>query len=182
MIKVQYTKRNHMLSIIDTNCSREPTVSAKTGCVDLVFEDDETAIAVRDAIAAEHPFEPKEPPASAERRDMAEMSGLLSELEGEATEEYIDLIQHRSDMCDLQPLGRVLRGHLALREEARAPGRAGRRGGGRMSDMYDLIESGERRRQLAQAWEAGYSAGWTDQQCDFPPHTADNPFKEDADE
>lgn len=32
-----------MLSIIDTNCSREPTVSAKTGCVDLVFEDDETA-------------------------------------------------------------------------------------------------------------------------------------------
>lgn len=78
--------------------------------------------------------------------------------------------------------GRVLRGHLALQEEARAPGRAGRRGGGRMSDMYDLIESGERRRQLAQAWEAGYSAGWTDQQCDFPPHTADNPFKEDADE
>ena len=48
-----------------------------------------------------------------------------------------------------------------------------------MSDMYDLIESGERRRQLAQAWEAGYSAG---QQCDFPPHTADNPFKEGTDE
>lgn len=77
MIKAQYTKRNHMLSIIDTNCSRTPTVSAKTGCVDLVFKDDETAIAVRDAIAAEHPFEPKEPPASAERRDMAEMSGLI---------------------------------------------------------------------------------------------------------
>lgn len=174
-----------MLSIIDTNCSRTPTVSAKTGCVDLVFEDDETAIAVRDAIAAEHPFEPKEPPASAERRDMAEMSGLISELEGEATEEYIDLIQHRSDMrlaVLSRTHGRVLRGHLALQEEARAPGRAGRRGGGRMSDMYDLIESGERRRQLAQAWEAGYSAGWTDQQCDFPPHTADNPFKEDADE
>lgn len=108
MIKAQYTKRNHMLSIIDTNCSRQPTVSAKTGCVDLVFEDDETAIAVRDAIAAEHPFEPKEPPASAERRDMAEMSGLISELEGEATEEYIDPIQHRSDMCDLQfCLGRL---------------------------------------------------------------------------
>lgn len=108
MIKAQYTKRNHMLSIIDTNCSRKPTVSAKTGCMDLVFEDDETAIAVRDAIAAEHPFEPKEPPASVERRDMAEMSGLLSELEGEATEEYIDLIQHRSDMCDLQfCLGRL---------------------------------------------------------------------------
>ena len=108
MIKAQYTKRNHMLSIIDTNCSRTPTVSAKTGCVDLVFEDDETAIAVRDAIAVEHPFEPKEPPASVERRDMAEMSGLISELEGEATEEYIDLIQHRSDMCDLQfCLGRM---------------------------------------------------------------------------
>ena len=45
MIKAQYTKRNHMLSIIDTNCSRTPTVSAKTGCVDLVFEDDETALA-----------------------------------------------------------------------------------------------------------------------------------------
>lgn len=175
-----------MLSIIDTNCSRTPTVSAKTGCVDLVFEDDETAIAVRDAIAAEHPFEPKEPPASAERRDMAEMSGLISELEGEATEEYIDLIQHRSDMCDLQfCLGRMDAFYAAISRCKRRLGlqeRAGRRGGGRMSDMYDLIESGERRRQLAQAWEAGYSAGWTDQQCDFPPHTADNPFKEDADE
>lgn len=29
MIKAQYTKRNHMLSIIDTNVSRTPTVSAK---------------------------------------------------------------------------------------------------------------------------------------------------------
>lgn len=65
MIKAQYTKRNHMLSIIDTNVSRTPTVSAKTGCVDIIFADDETAIAVRDAITAEHPFEPKEPPASA---------------------------------------------------------------------------------------------------------------------
>lgn len=74
--------------------------------VDILTEMDE-ALAKAKALA-EHPFEPKEPPASAERRDMAEMSGLLSELEGEATEEYIDLIQHRSDMCDLQfCLGRL---------------------------------------------------------------------------
>ena len=51
-----------------------------------------------------------------------------------------------------------------------------------MSDATDRIESDELRRQLARAWEAGYSAGWTDQQCDFPPHTADNPFKEGTDE
>ena len=66
MIKAQYTKRNHMLSIIDTNVSRTPTVSAKNGCVDIVFADDETAMAVRDAITAEHPFEPTEPSASAQ--------------------------------------------------------------------------------------------------------------------
>lgn len=46
-----------------------------------------------------------------------------------------------------------------------------------MSDATDRIESDELRRQLARAWEAGYSAGWTDQLCDFPPHTADNPYK-----
>lgn len=40
-----------------------------------------------------------------------------------------------------------------------------------MSDATDRIESDELRRQLARAWEAGYSAGWTDQLCDFPPHT-----------
>lgn len=79
MIKAQYTKRNHMLSIIDTNVSRTPTVSAKTGCVDIIFADDETAIAVRDAITAEHPFEPKEPPASAVESDYkARMRGKLA--------------------------------------------------------------------------------------------------------
>lgn len=46
--------------------------------------------------------------------------------------------------------------------------------------MSDTIESDELRRRLALAWEAGYSAGWTDQQCDFPPRTADNPYKEHA--
>lgn len=46
-----------------------------------------------------------------------------------------------------------------------------------MSDATDRIESDELRRQLARAWEAGYSAGWTDQLCDFPPHTSENPYK-----
>lgn len=32
----------------------------------------------------------------------------------------------------------------------------------------------ERRR----AWQEGYAAGWKDQECDFPPHTTDNPHKE----
>nr|DAP14609.1 MAG TPA: hypothetical protein [Caudoviricetes sp.] len=32
----------------------------------------------------------------------------------------------------------------------------------------------ERRR----AWQEGYAAGWKDQECDFPPHTTDNPYKE----
>jgi hypothetical protein len=109
MIKAQYEKRNHMLSIIDTNCSRTPTVSAKTGCVDLVFEDDETAIAVRDAIAAEHPFEPDDPPASAESMDVKGMRELLSELDDHLNKAmYIDLMSHRRDMCDVQfNLGRV---------------------------------------------------------------------------
>ena len=49
-----------------------------------------------------------------------------------------------------------------------------------MSDATDCIESDELRRQLARAREAGYSAGWTDQLCDFPPHTADNPYKEES--
>lgn len=47
-----------------------------------------------------------------------------------------------------------------------------------MSDATDRIESDELRRQLARAWEAGYSAGWTDQLCDFPPHTTENPYLE----
>ena len=47
-----------------------------------------------------------------------------------------------------------------------------------MSDATDRIESDELRRQLARAWEAGYSAGWKDQECDFPPHTTENPYLE----
>lgn len=103
MIKAQYTKRNHMLSIIDTNCTRTPTVSAKTGCVDIIFEDDETAMAVRDAITAEHPFEPKDQPASADGPDMSDVRGLFGELQDDLAEAtYIDLLNHRGDMGDLQ--------------------------------------------------------------------------------
>ena len=31
---------------------------------------------------------------------------------------------------------------------------------------------------LAAAWRQGYEAGWKDQECDFPPHTSDNPWAE----
>lgn len=31
---------------------------------------------------------------------------------------------------------------------------------------------------LAAAWRQGYAAGWKDQECDFPPHTSDNPWAE----
>lgn len=47
-----------------------------------------------------------------------------------------------------------------------------------MSGADDPAGQDDRRLELARALSAGYSAGWTDQQCDFPPHTADNPFKE----
>lgn len=30
------------------------------------------------------------------------------------------------------------------------------------------------------AWQEGYAAGWKDQECDFPPHTSDNPYLEDT--
>lgn len=109
MIKAQYTKRNRTLSFIDTNVSRTPAVSAKTGCVDIVFADDETAMAVRDAITAEHPFEPTEQSASAQSPDAKEMRELLSELEDKLNKAmYIDLMSHRRDMGDVQfNLGRV---------------------------------------------------------------------------
>lgn len=29
------------------------------------------------------------------------------------------------------------------------------------------------------AWREGYAAGWKDQECDFPPHTSENPYKEE---
>lgn len=27
------------------------------------------------------------------------------------------------------------------------------------------------------AWREGYAAGWKDRECDFPPHTSENPYK-----
>lgn len=32
--------------------------------------------------------------------------------------------------------------------------------------------------ELAKAWQEGYAAGWKDQECDFPPHTTENPYPE----
>ena len=31
---------------------------------------------------------------------------------------------------------------------------------------------------MARAWREGYAAGWKDQECDFPPHTSENPYTE----
>lgn len=28
------------------------------------------------------------------------------------------------------------------------------------------------------AWSEGYAAGWKDHECDFPPYTSENPYKE----
>lgn len=28
-----------------------------------------------------------------------------------------------------------------------------------------------------EAWQRGYTAGWRDRDCDFPPHTSENPYK-----
>ena len=36
----------------------------------------------------------------------------------------------------------------------------------------------ELREKLALAWRQGYAAGWKDQECDFPPHTSENPYLE----
>lgn len=37
----------------------------------------------------------------------------------------------------------------------------------------------EHDRQIAEkAWREGYAAGWKDHECDFPPYTSGNPYKE----
>lgn len=41
--------------------------------------------------------------------------------------------------------------------------------------MYSLEWLEHERRK---AWQEGYSAGWKDQECDFPPHTTENPYTE----
>ena len=38
--------------------------------------------------------------------------------------------------------------------------------------MYSLEWLEHERRK---AWQEGYAAGWKDQECDFPPHTTENP-------
>lgn len=41
--------------------------------------------------------------------------------------------------------------------------------------MYSPEQLEHERRK---AWNQGYAAGWKDQECDFPPHTTENPYKE----
>lgn len=41
--------------------------------------------------------------------------------------------------------------------------------------MHSLEQLQHERRK---AWQEGYAAGWKDQECDFPPHTSENPYKE----
>jgi hypothetical protein len=45
--------------------------------------------------------------------------------------------------------------------------------------IYHLTDA-EYHRRMAKAWMEGYAAGWKDQECDFPPHTSDNPYLEDT--
>lgn len=46
---------------------------------------------------------------------------------------------------------------------------------GHSGTMYSLEQLEHERRK---AWQEGYAAGWKDQECDFPPHTSENPHKE----
>lgn len=41
--------------------------------------------------------------------------------------------------------------------------------------MYSLEQLEHERRK---AWQEGYTAGWKDQECDFPQYTSENPYKE----
>nr|DAO24584.1 MAG TPA: hypothetical protein [Caudoviricetes sp.] len=41
--------------------------------------------------------------------------------------------------------------------------------------MYSLEQL---EHECRKAWREGYAAGWKDQECDFPPHTSENPYKE----
>lgn len=46
---------------------------------------------------------------------------------------------------------------------------------GHSGTMYSLEQLEHERRK---AWQEGYTAGWKDQECDFPPRTSENPYKE----
>lgn len=43
--------------------------------------------------------------------------------------------------------------------------------------IYHLTDA-EYHRRMAKAWREGYAAGWKDRECDFPPHTTENPYTE----
>lgn len=45
-------------------------------------------------------------------------------------------------------------------------------------DEPETMHSHERlEHERRKAWQEGYAAGWKDQECDFPPHTSENPYK-----
>lgn len=45
-------------------------------------------------------------------------------------------------------------------------------------DEPETIHSSEQLdHERREAWQRGYTAGWKDRDCDFPPHTSENPYK-----
>ena len=101
---------------------------------------------------------------------------LLSELEDRTLNKamYIDLMSHRRRIHrgtadPPRTRGRVLQCRFSVAKSSLMLMDQRERDGGQvMSDATDRIESDELRRQLARAWEAGCSAGWTDQLCRLP--------------
>lgn len=46
-------------------------------------------------------------------------------------------------------------------------------------DEPETIHSSEQLdHERRKAWREGYAAGWKDHECDFPPYTSGNPYKE----
>lgn len=114
MIKVRYKRRDHLLRLDGVPVGRfkvgeDPMAAAIGGASFNIALNDDDAIRIRDAITAEHPFEPTDKPASADPRDAEEMRELLSELEESRDKAiHLDLMAHRHDMSDVQfNLGRV---------------------------------------------------------------------------
>lgn len=45
-------------------------------------------------------------------------------------------------------------------------------------DEPETIHSSEQLdHERREAWQRGYTAGWRDRDCDFPPHTSESPYK-----
>lgn len=45
-------------------------------------------------------------------------------------------------------------------------------------DEPETIHSSEQLdHERREAWQRGYTAGWRDRECDFPPHTSESPYK-----